>query len=180
MLCNFMRRSRQPAYALRASCGPLPARKLARDKPAPSGSNAAMHDLDDLDRRLIAALREDARMPITRLAAVLKVSRTTAQARLDRLLESGTVLGFTIRARQASDQVRAVMMIEIEGRSTTAIIKRLRGFPELAALHTTNGGWDLVAEITAASLADFDRILREVRQIDGVLNSETSLLLTSL
>lgn len=139
-----------------------------------------MHELDDLDRRLIAALREDARMPITRLAAVLKVSRTTAQARLDRLLESGTVLGFTIRARQANDQVRAVMMIEIEGRSTTAIIKRLRGFPELAALHTTNGGWDLVAEITAASLGDFDRILREVRQIEGVLNSETSLLLSSL
>lgn len=119
-------------------------------------------------------------MPITRLAAVLKVSRTTAQARLDRLLESGTVLGFTIRARQANDQVRAVMMIEIEGRSTTAIIKRLRGFPELSSLHTTNGGWDLVAEITAASLGDFDRILREVRQIEGVLNSETSLLLSSL
>ena len=119
-------------------------------------------------------------MPITRLAAVLRISRTTAQARLDRLLESGAVLGFTIRARQSNDQVRAVMMIEIEGRSTTAIIKRLRGFPELAALHTTNGGWDLVAEITAASLADFDRILREVRQIEGVLNSETSLLLSSL
>lgn len=154
--------------------------KLARDKPMRGVWRKGMHELDDLDRRLIAALREDARMPITRLAAVLKVSRTTAQARLDRLLESGTVLGFTIRARQSNDQVRAVMMIEIEGRSTTAIIKRLRGFPELSSLHTTNGGWDLVAEITAASLGDFDRILREVRQIEGVLNSETSLLLSSL
>ncbi|MCA1200209.1 Lrp/AsnC family transcriptional regulator [Sphingomonas sp. R647] len=139
-----------------------------------------MYELDDLDRRLIAALREDARMPITRLAAVLKVSRTTAQARLDRLLDSGAVLGFTIRARHDRNSIRAIMMIEIEGRSTSQIIRRLRGFPELIALHTTNGGWDMVAEIEAAGIGDFDRILREVRQIEGVLNSETSLLLSSL
>lgn len=139
-----------------------------------------MYDLDDLDRRLIAALREDARMPITRLAAVLKVSRTTAQARLDRLLDSGAVLGFTIRARHDRSSIRAIMMIEIEGRSTSQIIRRLRGFPELIALHTTNGGWDMIAEIEAAGIGDFDRILREVRQIEGVLNSETSLLLSSL
>jgi DNA-binding Lrp family transcriptional regulator len=67
-----------------------------------------MQELDDLDRRLIGALREDARMPITRLADVLKVSRTTAQARLDRLLESGAVLGFTIRARSSGDALRAI------------------------------------------------------------------------
>jgi DNA-binding Lrp family transcriptional regulator len=139
-----------------------------------------MYELDDLDRRLIAALREDARMPITRLAAVLKVSRTTAQARLDRLLDSGAVLGFTIRARHDRSSIRAIMMIEIEGRSTSQIIRRLRGFPELIALHTTNGGWDMIAEIEAAGIGDFDRILREVRQIEGVLNSETSLLLSSL
>ncbi|PKP93035.1 MAG: AsnC family transcriptional regulator [Alphaproteobacteria bacterium HGW-Alphaproteobacteria-16] len=139
-----------------------------------------MQDLDNLDRQLIAALRRDARMPITRLAAVLGVSRTTAQARLDRLLESGAVLGFTVRARQDADALRAIMMIEIEGRSTAAVIKRLRGYPEIVALHTTNGGWDLVAEIVTSNLTDFDRILREIRQVDGVLNSETSLLLTSL
>jgi len=139
-----------------------------------------MYELDELDRRLIAALREDARMPITRLAAVLKVSRTTAQARLDRLLDSGAVLGFTIRARHDRNSIRAIMMIEIEGRSTSQIIRRLRGFPELLALHTTNGGWDMIAEIEAAGIGDFDRILREVRQIEGVLNSETSLLLSSL
>jgi DNA-binding Lrp family transcriptional regulator len=60
------------------------------------------------------------------------------------------------------------------------VTKRLRGFPEIVALHTTNGGWDLVAEILTTTIADFDRVLREIRQIEGVLNSETSLLLSSL
>lgn len=141
-----------------------------------------MHPLDDLDRGIIALLREDGRAPLAKLAVILKVSRATVQSRLDRLTESGAVLGFTLRVRQECEpgQIHAVMMIEVTGKSTTAVIRSLRGLPELHSLHTTNGKWDLVAEIRAASLPDFDRVLREVRVIDGVLNSETSLLLSSV
>jgi DNA-binding Lrp family transcriptional regulator len=96
--------------------------------------------------------------------------------------KSGAVLGFTVRFRQDYDvnAIRAIMMIEVTGKSTTAVIRQLRGLPELHSLHTTNGTWDLIAEIRADSLTDFDRVLREVRTIDGVLNSETSILLSSV
>jgi len=67
----------------------------------------------------------------------------------------------------------------VAGRATSAVIRNLKEIPELHMLHTTNGGWDLIAELRADSLGDFDRVLREVRLIDGVLNSETSLLLSS-
>lgn len=141
-----------------------------------------MHIFDQLDHRLIAVLREDGRAPISKLATILGVTRATVQTRLDRLLESGAVLGFTLRFRQDYDSstIRAIMMIEVTGRSTTAVIKQLRGLPELHSLHTTNGSWDLIAEIRAPSLSDFDRVLREVRTIDGVLNSETSIMLSSV
>lgn len=141
-----------------------------------------MHIFDDLDHKLIAALREDGRAPVSKLAVILGVSRATVQSRLDRLIDTGAVLGFTIRAREDVDDnaIRAIMLIEVVGRSTTAVIKHLRGLPELRALHTTNGDWDLIAEIRAASLSDFDRVLREVRTIEGVLNSKTSILLSSL
>lgn len=141
-----------------------------------------MHIYDDLDHQLISLLREDGRAPYSKIAAVLGISRATVQTRIDRLLESGAVLGFTLRVRQDYDDraIRAIMMIEVSGRNTTKVIKYLRGLPELYALHTTNGGWDLVAEIRANSLSDFDRILREVRDVDGVSNSETSILLSTV
>ena len=109
-------------------------------------------------------------------------SFTTVQNRLDRLLDSGAVLGFTIRAGEhhGPSTVRAVMMIEVEGQSTTSVIRKLRGIPELRHLHSTNGKWDLVAQLSATSLADFDRVLREVRGVDGIINSETSILLSSI
>jgi DNA-binding Lrp family transcriptional regulator len=137
---------------------------------------------DDLDRRIIAHLRSDGRASISTVADALGVSRGTIQNRLDRLLSTGTLLGFTARVRTDYDDhsIRAVMMVEVVGKSTTQVIQRLRGITEIRTLHTTNGNWDLVADIHAASLSDFDRVLREVRLIDGVANSETSLLLSTV
>ncbi|BDX03929.1 AsnC family transcriptional regulator [Marinomonas pontica] len=137
---------------------------------------------DSLDSALIAELRKDGRASISYLADTLKVSRATVQNRLDRLISSGAILGFTIRVHQEIEKeaVRAIMMIEVAGQSTSQVIKKLRGIPELVKLHTTNGAWDLIAELQTSSLSEFDGVLRHVREVDGILNSETSILLSSL
>jgi len=137
--------------------------------------------LDGTDRQLIVALKDDARAPITKLASILGLSRATVQARLDRLLASGVILGFSVRtAAEEKGAVRALMMITVEGLSTTTVIKRLRGFPQIEALHTTNGAWDIVAEIRTADLPALDGVLRQIRDIGNILNSQTSILLSSI
>jgi DNA-binding Lrp family transcriptional regulator len=141
-----------------------------------------MVTLDELDRRLIAALREDGRASVASLARDLGVARATVNSRLERLISSGTVIGFTVRVREELDPlaIHAVAFIEVEGRTTDRVIRELRGFPEIIALHTTNGGWDLVAEMRTETLTEFDRVLGRIRRIEGVVNSETSLLLSSV
>ncbi len=138
--------------------------------------------LDDLDRRLISLLRTDGRAPVTTLARQLGVTRATVNSRLERLLDSGRVLGFTIRTRDesADGEVRAISLVEVEGRTTNDVIAVIRGIPEIQSLHTTNGGWDLVAEIRCDSLLEFDRVLLQIRSVEGVINSESSLLLSSV
>ena len=51
--------------------------------------------------------------------------------------------------------------------------------PEITGLYTTNGKWDLAAEITSSNLEGFDRAISALRSINGVLETETSLLLSS-
>jgi DNA-binding Lrp family transcriptional regulator len=137
--------------------------------------------LDDLDYRLIALLRTDARLPVAKLAAALAVSRATVSARIDRLVADGVIAGFTIAVQSASNAstVRAVTMIEVDGKHAEAVIRRLSGLPEIHALHTTNGRWDIVAEIESPSLSAFDDLLRVIRQIDGISTTETSILLAA-
>jgi DNA-binding Lrp family transcriptional regulator len=140
-----------------------------------------VRNMDDLDRRLIALLRHDARLPVASLAADLGVSRATVKARIDRLVDTGVIQGFTVRLRsaEAGGRVRAIMMIEVEGHRTDAIIRRLHGFPEVRRLHSTNGRWDVVAELETDTLEAFDRLLSSVRTMDGIASSETSILLSA-
>ncbi len=100
--------------------------------------------MDDTDRRLVSLLRDNARLPVASLAVILGLSRATVQNRIDRLLRDGTITGFTIKLRPDAEPsaICAIMMIEIEGERTEPIIKVLRGLPEVAAIHTTNGRWD--------------------------------------
>ncbi len=137
--------------------------------------------IDDLDRRLIALLRADSRTPAAALAKSLKVSRGTVQNRIERLLRTGVVQGFTIKTRPdvEAGRVRAVMTIAIEGERSGAVLKALKGFPEVAAVHTTNGRWDLVAELDVESLAAFSHALDRIRQIEGIASTETSILLAT-
>lgn len=137
---------------------------------------------DAIDKELVGILKSDARAPVAKLAKILGVSRGTVQNRLDRLVSSGAILGFTIRAHEQidTDVIKALMMIEVVGKSTSQVIQKLRGIPQLLKLHTTNGAWDLVAEIQTSNLQEFDLVLREVRAIEGVLNSETSILLSTV
>lgn len=138
--------------------------------------------MDDLDRQLLALLRADSRAPVATLAARLKVSRGTVQNRIDRMMRpGGAIQGFTVRTRPEMEEsrVRAIMGIAIEGERSTAVIKALRGLPEVDKVHTTNGRWDLIAELDTATLAEFSRTLDQIRMIEGIASTETSILLAT-
>lgn len=137
--------------------------------------------VDELDRKLIALLRVDSRTSAAALAKALRVSRGTVQNRIERLVARGVVQGFTIKTRPDMDanRVRAVMTIAIEGERSGAVVKALKGFPEVSAVHTTNGRWDLVAELDVETLQAFSAALDRIRQIEGIAATETSILLAT-
>jgi DNA-binding Lrp family transcriptional regulator len=137
--------------------------------------------MDELDHKLITLLRHDARRGISELAAELDVARATVRNRIERLEQAGEIVGYTVilKSDAVGLPVRGIMMIEVEGHSADKVIRSLGGLAEISAIHTTNGRWDLIAELGAATLTDFDAVLRRVRLIAGITGSETSLLLAT-
>lgn len=133
--------------------------------------------MDETDRKLVSLLRDNARAPVAALAKSLKVSRGTVQNRIERMLAKGQIGGFTVRVRDDADRVRAIMAIAVEGERSGAVLKALRAFPEVRAVHMTNGRWDMIAELETDSLAGFSAALDSVRLIEGISGTETSLLL---
>lgn len=137
--------------------------------------------MDKTDNQLIAALRHDARASLSDLSARLGLSRATVRARIDKLIARGDVLGFSVvlKGDVQTDAVRGLMMIGIEGRGTERIIRQLQGMAEVRKVHSTNGRWDVIVEIGTDTLEAFDAVLFAIRRLEGVVASETSLLLST-
>lgn len=137
--------------------------------------------MDDLDQRLVTILRHDGRRSISDVALELGLSRATVRARIERLEKRGDIIGYTVvlRADAVALPVRGLTMIEVEGRMLDRVLDALAGFPEIGAVHTTNGRWDIVVEMSAQSLADLDAVLRRLRLVSGITASETTLLLAT-
>ena len=138
-------------------------------------------EVDETDRRLISALRHDARASLSDLAASLGVSRTTVRGRIERLRNAGEIVGFTVvlKGDVARDPVRGLMMLAIEGRGTQRILRQLSGMSTVRAIHTTNGRWDVIIEIGTGTLEELDNTLAHIRRMDGIAHSETNLLLST-
>ena len=137
--------------------------------------------MDDLDRAIVGLLSGDARMSLAVLARKLKVARSTAQARLERLETTGVIAGYTVKLGEAAraGRLRATVLLEIELRAQPTILHRLKAIPEVERISTTSGRVDLLLQIAASSTQQLDKVLDEVGAIPGVQGSESLIHLTT-
>jgi len=137
--------------------------------------------MDPFDQQLIALLRHNARAPVALLAKKLGVARGTITQRIRKLEDSGVLVGYTVRLRPdvQTQHITAWMGITVDGNQTREVISHLLGEPGVAALHDTNGRFDLLAELRAPDLAELAAVLERVRLLKGIGSTETSLHLQS-
>lgn len=137
--------------------------------------------MDDLDRSILAYLRRDARTSISSIASEIGVARATVANRITRMENDGTIMGYTVKVSPGSSPniIRAIMSLATQGNTAKAVVGKLNGSPNVSAVHSTNGKWDLVAEIRADNLAQFDTAINSIREMKEITASETNLLLST-
>lgn len=138
-------------------------------------------NLDDIDRRLLARLRANARTPTAALGRQLGLSRSAVQERLKRLERDGVILGYTVRLADATRRpsVTAHVMLTLDPKQQDRAAEALRGLPEVTSAHTVSGVYDLVAEVTAASAEALDAVLTRIGKLPGVVRTTSSILLST-
>jgi len=137
--------------------------------------------ISEQDDLLIALLRENARFSVSELARRLNVSRTAAQARLEKLERNGVITGYTVRLSPEiqTSRIRAMVMIKLPPANRLSIEAALKKNPALTALHSISGTFDLVAEISSRSVEDLDKVIDRIGGLDGVSNTQSSVILST-
>ncbi len=133
------------------------------------------------DEQLIAVLRDNGRISISDLARTLGVSRTSAQMRLEKLQRNGVITGYGVRlsTQYLQGQVRALVMIKARPTDRSAIEQALTKMPELTALYSISGIYDLTSVITASSVEELDRLIDHIGNLEGVSDTMSSVILST-
>jgi len=137
--------------------------------------------MDETDRRLIDALRENARAPAAKLARMLGLSRTTVQSRLERLERTGLITGYTVRLSDAHErgQIHAYVMMTISHKDSAAVVSAARRLHAVRLLQSVSGPFDLIAEIVAPSVAEMDGLIDALGALPGVERTTSSIVLST-
>ncbi|MFL2785605.1 MAG: Lrp/AsnC family transcriptional regulator [Paracoccaceae bacterium] len=130
--------------------------------------------IDEKDRQLLLLLSENARSSVSDLARALGLARTTVQARIERLENTGYIAGYTLRKGPSARPVlRASALLSVEPRAGAAVLQKLKTLPQVEKVHTTSGRFDLVVELSAQSTEELDKTLDDIGAARGVKSSES-------
>jgi DNA-binding Lrp family transcriptional regulator len=137
--------------------------------------------IDTTDRQLLSLLTENSRAPIAELGRKLGLSRTTVQSRLERLERRGIIAGYTTRLADDYEKglVRAHVLITAGAKAAPKAEAELRKIPEVQALHSVSGHFDMIAIVAAPSIGELDRLIDRIGALDGVERTMSSIILST-
>ena len=139
-----------------------------------------MRQLDAIDRHLLAALQEDARLPIAALGRVVGLSRTATMARVRHLEAAGAIRGYhaDIAEDPAPPTHVAHVGIVLEKTDVAAYVRRLTAFPELREASSVTGEYDLLIRLDAAGAERLDVVLDRINGWRETVRTTTWIVLT--
>ncbi len=132
--------------------------------------------LDATDSAIIAALQRDGRLSVRALAEQTHISRANAYARIARMVEQGTIAGFTVRLdpRRIGLGTTAYIGITIDQTAWRSVAARLREIPYVEHFALVGGDHDVLALVRAPDNAALrDVVLDRIQDIPGVRASRT-------
>jgi DNA-binding Lrp family transcriptional regulator len=136
--------------------------------------------LDDIDKKILALLMDNARLPVTTIAKQVGVARTTVIARINALEKREVIAGYGLRLNQERYQaaVRAYVGLSVEARFAAGLMKFLQQMSEVETLCAVSGQIDYMLTLHCATTEVLDKLLDQIGALEGVRQTSTSIILS--
>jgi len=135
-----------------------------------------MNALDSKDRRLLAALRADARQSLVELARHIGLSRSAVHERIRRLEARRIIAGYTVRLGSEVERHEVEALISVtfqQGRNCDHIVPHVTGIPSVVTCWSVAGPTDLILLVQCASNAELDIVRRQIATTPGIASVQT-------
>lgn len=135
--------------------------------------------LDSIDQQIISLLKNDGRMPFTLIASTLGIAESTVRKRVNDMVETGALkITAIVDPRVLEKTTAAVVGLHIEGSKVDEIVQRLSAYTQVTYIAACAGMYDLIIKINVSCTEElYDFLSNELRKIEGINSSETSLVM---
>jgi len=130
--------------------------------------------LDEVDRKIIQHLRENARMTFVDIGKALDISDATVYNRVKRLTEMGVIKKFTIEVDDAAigKRTHGFILVNVKPGAVKEVSRQLCKIEKVSELHEVHGSEDLIVKIAAKNLGRLRSVILKVRRIPDVVDTE--------
>jgi Lrp/AsnC family leucine-responsive transcriptional regulator len=123
-------------------------------------------DLDDIDRKILAVLREDGRITVTELAQRVGMSKTPCQIRMKRLVDTEVIRSFRAVVEPAALGLDHVAFAEVKLSDTreqalAEFNRAVRRIPEVEECHMIASSFDYLLKVRTADIRRYRTVLGE-------------------
>ena len=145
-----------------------------------------MIELDAIDRRIVAALQAEGRLPIVDLADRVGLSATPCQRRVRRLEEAGVIARYAALVPPAALGLglQALVQVTLDDHSEAVVAAfeaEIRARPEVVACYAVTGDMDFLLHIQAPDLAAFsDFAMKALLRMPGVRGTRSSFIMQAV
>ena len=135
--------------------------------------------LDQIDCRILRALRANARLSMVALGEQVGLSKTPVTARVRRLEEAGYIRGYRAELDAGKLGLEHVAFVEVRLSDTReaalqAFNTAIREIPEVEACHMIAGGFDYLVKVRTSNVRDYRRVLGErISQLPHIASTST-------
>ena len=139
--------------------------------------------LDDLDRRIVACLLEDARLSFSQIGAQVGLSAPAVKRRVDRMRHDGVITGYAAVVDPAALGWTTEAFVELfcAGRTSPAeIYASIRRHPEVVAAYTVTGEANALVHLRAHDIQGLEEALERLRNEPNIVQTKTSIVLSRL
>lgn len=127
----------------------------------PQNLRSGAQALDDIDARILSALDEDARLPMSELARLVGLSAPSVADRVRRLVADGIIRAFTldIDSRALGYQIRAMVRIRPLPGKLHLVEKLIQDTPQFIECDKVTGDDPFLARLVVHSIEEMDDVL---------------------
>jgi DNA-binding Lrp family transcriptional regulator len=139
--------------------------------------------MDDIDRQIVALLREDARRSFRSIGSRVSLSAPAVKRRVDRLEADGVVRGYSaqVDAERFGWSTHAFVALYCEGRMAAAEVRAaVDRHPEVEAAYTVAGEASAIVHVRARDTTHLEEALERIRDHPGVTRTQTQIVLSTL